>query len=360
MIRKNQWLWRGLSLTLAALTLPVQAFAQSTPTELADLSLEDLLDVEVIAKDVATNDRWEISAAFRKLDIGGYKTGTTDLTFGEVLFSPGETRTSQNYPVVPTFICQSAFTVSARYKLNETTAIGVQVPILSQETEHISSVPGFADFTLTSKGVGDIAISLTHKAISDKNKNLSIQAGIRVPTGDINVEGDTPRNGTGTLERLPYTMQLGSGTLDLTGAVNYSWTVDDFKFRSGANAVIRTGTNANNYRLGNNFGLSASMQYIKPKILQPYAKLSARKIERIEGLDTGLTAPGLFPFPASITDPFNYGGEKIGVAAGLKTCISERCNVYLSGEFGVPIYQNLNGIQPKEKSNFSISVGSKF
>jgi hypothetical protein len=37
---------------------------------------------------------------------------------------------------------------------------------------------------------------------------------MRLPTGSIDEVGDTPRNGSGTLERLPYTMQLGSGTYD--------------------------------------------------------------------------------------------------------------------------------------------------
>lgn len=344
----------------AALCTHNAAWAQSTPTELADLSLEDLLDVEIGGEKLKHAQKWELSASFKKLDIGGYKNGTRDLSFDEVLFSAGEMRTQQNYPVVPTFICQVAFSLSAKYQIDHNTAIGVQVPYLMQDTEHISSVPGFADFTLSSKGLGDIAVGLSRKLSSRKNQNISIQAGLRLPVGDINVMGDTPRGGAGTMERLPYTMQLGSGTLDLTGGFNYGRQFNSVKLNANVNAVVRTGTNDNNYRLGNNYAANFSATHVGHTHFEPFAKASLRKINSINGIDKGLTIPGEFPFPASITDPSNYGGEKIVLTAGTKLCLDSHCDSNVTGEIGVPIYQNLNGIQPKEQSRISLALGTRF
>ena len=58
-------------------------------------------------------------AATRPCNGCKYRSGTTDFTFDEVLFSPGEVRTNQNYPVVPTFICQDVYALSAGYAISD-------------------------------------------------------------------------------------------------------------------------------------------------------------------------------------------------------------------------------------------------
>ena len=341
-----------------SLFLTSGAYAQSTPTELADLALEDLLSV-----DVGTNvdgekkhKKWEFNYSYRKLDIGGYKTGTNNLTFDEVLFSPGqEARTQSNYPVVPTYICQSVNAVSAKYNFNGTTSLSVIVPYIYQESEHISSVPGFADFTLISEGIGDVGVKLSRNYALSPASNVNLVGGIRIPTGSINETGDTPRNGSGTLERMPYTMQNGSGTIDLTFNASYqkaqtanvSWGV-------GSNVMIRTGKNKNDYRLGNNYGANSWVKYTGHEWFRPGLRLSARNIESIKGLDLGLTIPGPFPFPASITDPDNYGGTKAHIAVNTDVCLKASCDISMSFEYGKPIYLDLNGVQPKDQDYVSI------
>lgn len=327
------------------------------------MALEDLLNFDVSEEesdDAQRLNRWSVSYTYRKLRSRGYRTGTTDFTFEDVLFSPGEIRTSLNYPVVPTIICQDVHALSAGYAISDKTSINVIVPLIRQATEHISSVPGFADFVLKSNGIGDIGVRVSHKKRVSDRSSLTFTIGARVPTGSIDKTGDTPRNGSGTLERLPYTMQLGSGTFDFTGAVNYSKRVESFNFGVNANSTVRTGKNDNDYRLGNNYGAAAWAQYSKHHVFQPGIKLNVRAIEKINGADVSLMVPGAFPFPAGITNPENYGGTKANISATLKVCPKADCSVSFSGEIAKPIYQHLNGIQPKSKSYASISAGLRF
>ncbi len=339
------------------------ALAQSTPTELADMALEDLLNFEITDEGTQSNaptNKWNFSYTFRKLSSGGYRSGTEDFTFDEVLFSPGETRTLQNFPVVPTFICQNVHAFSAGYSLSNNVSVNVVVPYIKQGTDHISSVPGFADFLLESDGIGDIGISASYQIRPTLLSALQFTLGVRLPTGSINETGDTPRGGTGTLERLPYTMQIGSGTFDFTGAVNYSKLVGDFRVGVNANTTIRTGQNDNDYRLGNNYGAAAFAQYAKNHWFQPGVRVNFREIESIKGGDTSLRVPAAFPYPASITNPDNYGGEKINISAILKVCPENDCRVSFTGEYGEPLFQNLNGIQPKDRRYASVSAAIKF
>lgn len=352
----------ALSGTLYLTCAPV-ALAQSTPTELADLALEDLLNFEISEESSETEEapkKWSFSYTYRKLSSGEYRMGTNDVSFDDVLFTPGEARTNYNYPVVPTFICQNVHAFAAGYNVTDAISLNIVIPYITQGTDHISIVPGFDEFLLKSDGIGDIGLSASYQKRPTLTSALQFTAGVRLPTGSIDIRGDTPRNGSGTLERLPYTMQIGSGTLDFTGAVHYSKLMKDFKLGVSANTTIRTGKNENDYRLGNNYGLAGWAQYSKNHWFQPGVRVGVREIEMIKGGDVSLQVPAAFPFPASITNPANYGGTKVNLSAILRVCPKEDCDFSISGEYGKPIYQNLNGIQPKDRHFFSVSTALKF
>ncbi|PCI53129.1 MAG: hypothetical protein COB36_13605 [Alphaproteobacteria bacterium] len=351
-----------MSLAITALTSPVLAIAQSTPTELADLSLEALLDFDFgdNTGDKKSRKSWKFDYSYHRLSIGGYKIGTKDVSFDDVLFTPGETRTGQNYPVVPTFITQEVHGFSASYALSEQTALSILVPYILQATDHISILPGFDNFLLKSEGIGDIAFNASHQKHINTKAILKFSAGVRIPVGSINNTGDTPRNGIGTLERLPYTMQIGSGTFDTAFALQYVCVEDELTYGATINSVVRTGKNKNDYRLGNNIGVGLWAQYAFNHWVQPAIRVNVRHIGEIKGRDASLLVPTAFPFPASITNPSNYGGEKANIALSLRSCPKKGCEISFNVEYGKPLYQNLNGVQPKEKSNFSIGAAIKF
>jgi hypothetical protein len=90
--------------------------------------------------------------------------------------------------------------------------------------------------------------------------------------------------------------------------------------------------------------------------LKGYTGLTAQYSDSIHGQDNSLLAgdPATL-YPASITNPDLYGGKKISARLGLLWKITE--GYQLNMELSKPIYQHLNGPQPKEKwrSSFYIS-----
>ncbi len=341
--------------------VPSAAIAQSTPTELASISFEDLLNVSVTTDQNESKDskRWKFGYAYRSLSVGGYKSGSQSISFDDVLFSPGESRTLQNYPVVPTFIDQEVHAFSAKYACSNKFSVSLIVPIIEQSTDHISIVPGFDQFILSTKGLGDIALDSSYHW-TDKKTSTRSSLGLRLPTGSINELGDTPRNGAGTLERLPYTMQLGSGTYDISFAINRAHDISGgYSVGGGFATTIRTGINDNGYRLGDTASANLWFENNSHFRFQPIARIGFRHNAQISGADTSLLVPGPFQFPASITDPDNFGGEKITASFAIQSCAVQTCDHYLTAEFGRPLYQDLNGIQPKKRNSFSISVVSQ-
>jgi hypothetical protein len=150
-------------------------------------------------------------------------------------------------------------------------------------------------------------------------------------------------------------MQLGSGTYDFPVELSYqNSSAPNLSLK--ASATIRTGTNDRDYRLGNNYSLSGRYKVDLSSRLQSYVGLAGQYSDSIHGQDDSLLAgdPATL-YPASITNPDLYGGKKISASLGLLWKITE--GYQLNMELSKPIYQNLNGPQPKEKwrSSFYIS-----
>jgi len=343
------------------LLLPAKAMPQTNPSELVGLTLEELLSINVYGGNALNGGKpWFLQYAYRSLEIGGYQHGTNRLNLEEVSFSPGSARTASNYPVVPTLITQNIHAFSTGYRFSESFSVSVSVPLIEQDTDHYSIVPGFSEFNIATDGIGDIALNGSFILPSSGSHIYTVNVGVSLPTGSIDETGDTPRNGPGTFERLPYTMQLGSGTYDLLLSTSFSNSGQVIDYGGSLNSIIRQGTNDNDYRLGNNYALRGWATYRWNQRFQPGVAVSFRHTDDIQGMDLGLTVPGPFPFPASITDPDNFGGKKAKVGFNARICVQESCDLSFLFEINKPFYQDLNGIQVREKTEIALSAKFSF
>ena len=341
-------------LILTLLLVNANCFAQSTPSEMAEMSLQELFFENIDGNDVTSP--WTLAFKFKMVDFKGYLDGNKSLSNEEVLWGgpmSGEPRTAKNFPVVPTEITQKAAVFALGYKFNSQWQGSLLVPYIHQETDHISIVPDYNNFNIATKGIGDISVVALYKWHSSDTGMWGFSFGLSLPTGSIDEEGDTPR-APGD-QQLPYTMQLGSGTYDLPLALSYKFG-GAHDFSVGLSAKIRVGTNDRNYRLGNNYGLNSRYAFnLSPK-LQPFVSLGFEYSKPIHGQDDDLLVPTAFPYPASITNPELFGGKKVDLGLGFIWRVVN--DVRLTVEIGAPLYQNLNGPQPKENWQTTINIAS--
>lgn len=362
----------SVAIGVASLMLPSVVLAHSTPSELAELGLQDLInesiDETAEARDVLQlkkSKTLEFSYQYRYKELEGFMNGTKRLSNSEVLRprpEDGQTMldvtTGDNFPVLPTRIIQKAHVFSLKTGLTENLSLGLAVPYIHQSTEHESIVPDFDEFTIDSSGLGDIALNMTNSYEFENNSKMKLAFGLSLPTGSIDETGDTPRNGVGTLEQLPYTMQLGSGTFDLPLQLAFS---NSLYWGTALGAKVRLGKNDRDYRLGNKYTLSTWFQRPLSTHLTPYASLSYEYETRIKGQDSSLlVANPLNPYPANITNPNLYGGQRIRTTLGLNITDILGTPTSMSFEVGAPIYQDLNGPQHREQIQASIKLSSGF
>jgi len=357
--------------------------AQTPPGDLASMSLQDLLAVKIVRKQSteridghplegeeyivevgeATSFHFSIDYIYVRFD--GYLNGDQSLSPQQVLWSsfPAPPRPPDTYPIVPTVIEQQAVNFDVAYDVTDEISLSLQFPYIHQTTHHISAVPGFSNFAISSEGLGDISAGVSWQVWSDEGNTILIGADISFPTGAINETGRTPRSATMDTQ-LPYTMQLGSGTFDYTPAVAYVGWTDDWMWGAGAEATLRTGRNYRGYRLGNVYEVNAWVRYIQSEWVQPSFRVSTRFWDKIHGDDAALLIPALpnNPYPAPVTDPNAFGGTKILALPGIRLSYPEGDwrGQFLEIEGGVPVYQYLNGPQPKEDWRISVSLSLNF
>lgn len=359
--------WRTFLLGSVVILFAAGHAHGSTPAEMAELSMQELLNMPIGEQKTGvlrTFDQaagpWHFSLAYSQLELDGYLDGSDKRSFNDVQFTPPEERTDRNFPIVPTTIRQSALILVVRYTLDHKTSIGVGIPYIRQSTDHQSIVAGYDTFRITSEGIGDISFNLNRIIKKYEDSLLSGTMGISAPTGSIDKKGDTPR-APGD-QQLPYTMQLGSGTWDVSAGLNYQRQQDNFNWGVQLAGKLRLGKNDRNYTLGNRASLSTWAESTHHPWIHPKAKLAFQHWNRIDGEDSELTVPGDFPYPASITNPDFFGGRKLnatlGVLIGGKN--SPLRGHSLDIEMGKPVYQNLNGVQPKEALHFSVRWSTSF
>lgn len=354
------WLQRNATVVLILLSLGFSASvrAHNSPADLAQMSLEDLMQVRVDDLALAQTS-WELSFKTITRVQDGLANGSQSLAIDDVLWDRSQPRTAYNFPIVGFRVEQEAkqFTLSRRF---EEYRFSTSVSHLKQSTDHVSIIPGYERFTITTSGISDWQLQLTRQFSRKLNQGFDVSVGISLPTGSIDEKGDTPR-GPGN-QIVPYNMQLGSGTFDFPVAVVWRDQFWDLSWGLSGDYRLRTGRNDRDYRLGNTGSLKAWSSYrfadMKASIILGYQHRAA-----ITGQDETLLMvnPTGFNFPVTKANPRFYGGEQTKVQFGLSRQIRLRDSfIHIDGSYTSIINEHLNGIQPPEQDRYSLGISFLF
>ena len=214
--------------------------------------------------------------------------------------------------------------------------------------DHVTRMGG--SFSTSSDGIGDtsvIANYVAYRTPGDKHI-LSVKGGISFPTGSIDQEDFLP---TG-FARLPYPMQLGSGTYDVKLGGTYQYFQDHWSVGLNTMGTIRTGENHNDYRLGNELELDTWFSYEWLEWLTTTVGLKGKSWGNIDGAD-----PRLNPAVVPTADPNRRGGTRLDLLFDIELYAPRGTfkgnSIGLS--IGTPIYENLEG--PQLSTNWLGMVG---
>jgi len=193
---------------------------------------------------------------------------------------------------------------------------------------------------MKSSGMGDTGFSAYYQVLNQKHGRGSINAhiglGLSLPTGDIDKKA---RNG----RDLPFPMQLGSGTYDLSPSATYNHYIDDFWSWGGqAKATFHTRTNDAGYTLGNNINLTTWVARKLNANFSVSGRVNFKAWSGVDGTQTN-SLNSMNPMMSLPADPNNSGGTRTDLYFGLNYIHDS--GVRLATEIGKTVYQDLQGVQ---------------
>lgn len=209
------------------------------------------------------------------------------------------------------------------------------------------------DFSTNSSGLGDLKVGAMYGLFNNHKTSLHLNGSLNIPIGDIENRDDTPMMND---VKLPYAMQLGSGTFDITFGATYKMNCDNMSFGTQFMSTFRTGENSENYRFGNLNQLNLWGAY---KLSKNFS-LSTRVLGVLEGKLKGIDSD-LNPMMVTTASTTNYGSDKIKTFLGVNLAFPETSSLkdFRFGiEAGAPIYEDYNGIQMNE--NLTLTFGVKY
>ena len=298
------------------------------------------------------------------MDMSGNRDGTDSV-------SPEDIATSEPNPftgapgmpptlrVVPLDMPMKMVMPGVMYGLSDRVTLMAMGMYLENEMEHVTYQGGMGTtqlgrFTTESSGWGDTTIGAIIGLDDGSNEHAQLNLGLSVslPTGSIDETAQvlTPMNMRPTL-RMPYPMQLGSGTYDLKPSLTARSRSGQWSYGGQLSGTIRLGENDEGYTLGDVVGATAWLAYEPRPWVSFSGRLKAQSVGQIDGRDTMIMAP------VQTADPGNHGGETLEALLGLNLAgqAGGLRGHRLAFELGVPLYRDLNG--PQLETDLTFTVG---
>ncbi len=204
------------------------------------------------------------------------------------------------------------------------------------------------------EGFGDTLISASYRLARNPGFNAHATLGIWVPTGAVDLKNDD-----GTF--VHYGMQPGSGTWDIEPSLTLGGRFGGGASAAGwgAQASYRWRTsdaNDSGFAFGDKARVTGWLSYLFTGNLGAVARLEYENEGAIEGHYNG---PHKHSSPPDIQA--NYGGETVSAALGFNWLLPLGGRApQLSAELGIPIYQDVNGIQLPRDWRLSLGVSQTF
>lgn len=323
------------------------AQAQQRPADFTELSLEELLKLDVASLNVLGihthfAGQWMLSYKFMFERMEGNRDGTKRLGDGDVL---------QNFEVSPTDMDMEMHMAMVMYAPTDDLTLMGMLAYIRKSMDHVTR--DGVRFPERSEGIGDLNVNALYTVYRYKRDRhrLILNAGMSFPTGSIDEKDFGPDPAAGRA-RLEYPMQLGSGTFDLLPGMTYIGQSNNWTWGGSVITTLRFGRNGHDYRLGNRYQLSTWAARKLTDWLSLSAQIDGQTWGNIHGAD-----PGLDPKDEPTKDPNAQGGRRVDLLFGVNLYVPTGAVTghAFAIQGGFPIYQSLDG--PQLEVDWRLTVG---
>lgn len=229
---------------------------------------------------------------------------------------------------------------SLAYAPHSRVTLVAEIPLIVKELEQLSSAGRNQRQT---QGLGDVSLAVIVPFIQKGRESSQLHIAVEAPTGSIQKDGPTGR--------LPYDNQIGNGTWDLEWGWTYRGERDHFSWGAQLMGHHPVGTNSLHYREGSRFDVSMWSGVRVFRGLSASLRLAGQKQNNTRGADRNLSL--VTDGPAANTKA--RGGFRVDLNPGITLELPELGRQRLAVEFGVPVYEEVDG--PRLAREYSFKVG---
>ena len=320
--------------------------------------------IGVMGDHLHKKDEWMLSYRFMYMDMEGNRQGGDNISLSEIATTvanpffglPSQPPTLR---VVPLSMSMQMHMFGVMYAPSDWITLMGMMNYTEKEMDHVTFAGGMGGnvrgkFTTRSSGFGDSSLVALLRLMSIGVHKAHAQVGLSFPTGSTD-ETDrilTPSGAT-PVPRLPYAMQLGSGTTDLLPGVSYVGRIHPYGWGAQYRGTIRLEKD-NGYQWGDRHRVTGWLSYGPRPWISASLRAEFDTMGKIDGRDPRIVAP------VQTADPNNYGGDRVDMKFGINLLGQTG---WLHGhrvaiEASVPVLQDLNG--PQMETDYAITVGWQY
>jgi hypothetical protein len=301
---------------------------------------------------------WMLSYRLMRMDMAGNRDGTDDIDPDDIVTGvPNRFAGSPMQPptlrVVPTEMTMDMHMFGAMYAPNDRLTLMFMTNYRVNEMDHLTyagpaGTEVLGTFTTRSEGLGDSSVTGLLRLREDEDSRLHATLGLSVPTGSITETDDilTPM-GTRPTPRLPYPMQLGSGSWDPIVGLTWTGFGETTSYGVQWRSTFRVHDNDEDYRLGDEHRLTGWYAWRLSDPVSVSLRLEGYHRGNISGMDPAIMAP------VQTADPDRQGIDRLAAGAGINWSLP--ADHRLAAELMVPVYQDLDG--PQLETDWNLTVG---
>jgi hypothetical protein len=322
--------------------------------------------IGVMAEHMHKTGEWMLSYRFMVMDMQGNLQGSDNIDPDTIVTTePNRFAGMAGMPptlrVVPLDMRMDMHMFGAMYAPSDRVTLMFMANYLKKSMQHVTYMGGIGttvldNFKTESSGWGDTSASAMISIVSTAASKVHAIVGVSVPTGATNVQGEilTPMNMRPTV-RLPYPMQLGSGTYDPLLGLSYSGFADRFSWGAQWRGTFRTGNNDDGYRLGDEHRFTGWFSTLFTSAVSGSIRLEHYNRDNISGIDPSIIAP------VQTADPSRQGSNRTDAGIGLNFAASGAMSGWrFAVEYVTPIDQDLDGPQLETDSQLILGVQKSF
>jgi hypothetical protein len=309
-----------LCLLAIAGTAPVITLAHDDITR-----ADDHAPIGVMGDHYHGEDEVMFSYRYWHMDMEHLQDGTDEINESEVL---------ADYNMAPREMTAVMQSLGIMYAPTDTVTLTAMLPSIKKEMTMVNGMG--REMERESSGSGDLKVSTIINP--EGSGPWHYQIGVSAPTGSF-LEADSTPMGQ---QRLPYGMQLGSGTWDFLGGATLRGRHDHGSWGVQGKILVRTGENDLGYRLGNEYMATAWAARAFTPWISGSVRLAGKQWDAVHGQD-----PALNPQMGPGADPDTRGGKRLSAGAGINIRIPDGllARHRLAVEYLTAVYEDFDGPQ---------------